>query len=244
MKYIIFLSLLLSSLVADKLTIGAGPYIQTQPYKNTKSITVPSPVLFYDNGIAYIRWTRIGLYFLGESKDEYSWGFSLTALPRPYGYLASDSVALHGMDERKTSWEGGLAFGAKVDKAYIEILAVSDLLNANDAWVIKTEIGYEFKVNNFSFYPSVIAVYQSSNFVNYYYGVKQEEVTTSRSFYHPNADMQYGLQTYIQHPITDGFSFFANFKADLLSSEVTSSPIVDDNFIYSGILSLIYTFEQ
>ncbi len=243
MKYIITFFLLFSSLVADKITIGAGPYIQTQPYKNTQSIILPSPVFFYDNGIAYVRWTRVGLYFFGESKDEYSWGFSFTALPRPYGYSPSDSAVLDGMDERKTSWEGGLAFGAKADKAYIEILAVSDILNSHDTWVVRTEIGYEFTIEKFSFYPSIVAAYQSSNFVNYYYGVKEDEATSDREFYHPDADIMYGTQTYIERPITDKLSLFANIKADLLSLKVTKSPLVDEILIYSGILSLIYTFE-
>ena len=238
--------------MADKITIGAGPYIQTQPYKSTKSITVPSPVafyavpspvIFYDNGIAYIRWTRAGVYFLGEKKNDYSWGFSLTLQPRPFGYEATDSDMLKGMDNRKNSWEGGIAFGAKIDKAYFEIMALNDILNSTDAWILNSEIGYEFKIEKFSFYPSFTAIYQSSNYINYYYGVKENEVTLNRALYSPNAGMQFGVQTYISRPITDNLSLFANIKVDSLSQEATKSPIVGDDYIYSGILSLIYTFE-
>ena len=105
MRYIVILFLLLQTLIADKLTLGAGPYIQSQPYKGVGTIFVPSPVVFFDNGVVYVRWTRIGVYFLGEKKNDFAWGFSLTAEPRPYGYKSSDSTALSGMDERKLTWK-------------------------------------------------------------------------------------------------------------------------------------------
>ncbi|MDA3909426.1 MAG: MipA/OmpV family protein, partial [Sulfurimonas sp.] len=82
MKYILIFLLIFSALEAEdkkqKVTIGAGPYIQTQPYKNVDDIVLSSPVIFFDNGVAYVRWTRAGLYFLGDKQKDYSWGFSLT----------------------------------------------------------------------------------------------------------------------------------------------------------------------
>ena len=100
MKYILILLLLLINLNADekkqKLTIGVGPFIQTQPYKDVDSIILASPVIFYDDGLFYIRWSRAGVYFLGDKQDDYMWGFSLTAQPRTYSFKASDSQALTG----------------------------------------------------------------------------------------------------------------------------------------------------
>ncbi len=243
MKYFIILLSLLSSLFAEKITIGAGPYFQTQPYKNADMLVLPSPVFFYDNGIVYLRWTRAGMYFLGEKKEDYSWGFSLTIQPRPYGYEASDSKDLKGMDQRKDSFEGGLAFVAKADKAYVEVMLLNDILNSTDGWIVSNEIGYKFEAAGFSFYPSLIAVYQSSNFTNYYYGVKQNEVTSNRALYTPDAGFQFGMQTYIARPVSENFSLFANIKADRLSQEAANSPIVDKEYMFSGILSLIYTIE-
>jgi len=119
MRYILIFILLVSTLFAEtkkeNLTIGLGLYMQSQPYKNVDAIILPSPVVFYDNDIFYIRWSRLGLYFLGDKKENYAWGFSLTAQPRTYGY---DDI--YGMENKKNTWEGGLAFSFKYDKAYIE----------------------------------------------------------------------------------------------------------------------------
>ena len=245
MKYILALLLIFSTLNAEekkqKITIGAGPYIQTQPYKNVDDILLPSPVVFFDNGIAYVRWSRAGVYFYGESQDDYAWGFSLTVQPRVYGYTSSD---ISGMDERKNTWEGGLAFSAKTDKAYVEVMLLTDILDRYESWILKTEIGYDFEFANFSLYPSAIIIYQSSDFLNYYYGVKNSEVATSGySAYTPSNGLQIGAQTYIKYPFTKKLSALINLRVDRISKEATSSPIVEEDYIYSGLASLIYTFE-
>lgn len=245
MRYLIILFLLFINLNAEetkqKVTIGFGPYIQTQPYKNVDDIILPSPVIFFDNGLFYIRWSRAGIYFLGEKKEDYSWGFSLTLQPRTYGYESSE---IEGMETRDTTWEGGLAFSAIVDKAYIETMLLTDMFDRYDSWILKTEVGYDFEVANFSFYPSLIVIYQSSDFINYYYGVKSDEAArTSFNEYTPDDGFLLGVQTYIKYPFTEKLSALVNLRADKISDEAANSPLVDEDYIYSGMLSLIYTFE-
>ncbi|EDZ62246.1 MltA-interacting protein MipA [Sulfurimonas gotlandica GD1] len=244
MKYILILLLVFLTLEAQdkkqKITIGAGPFIQTQPYKNVDNIVLPSPVIFFDNGIAYVRWSRAGIYFFGDKQEDYAWGFSLTVQPRVYGYKSSD---INGMDERKNTWEGGLAFSAKTDSSYLEVMLLTDMLDRYESWILKTEIGYDFEFSNFSLYPSLIFIYQSSDFLNYYYGVKKSEELGSRKEYIPNDGLQIGAQTYIKYPFTENFSALINLRVDRISKEATKSPIVDEDYIYSGLLSLIYTFE-
>jgi outer membrane protein len=247
MRYIVILVLFAWTLNAaqakQKVTIGIGPYIQTQPYKDADAIFVPSPVIFFDNALFYIRWSRFGMYFLGAKHENYAWGFSLTAQPRTYGYKASDSKELKGMDERKTTFEGGLAFSASIGNRYIEMMLLSDMFNRYDSWIFKTEIGDEYHAGNFSFYPSLIAIYQSQKFLNYYYGVKASEATAQRAAYTPDDGVLFGAQTYIEYPLTSKLSTLINVRADYIPQTAYASPIVHDKFIYSGLISLIYTFE-
>ncbi|MEA3370079.1 MAG: MipA/OmpV family protein [Campylobacterota bacterium] len=244
MRYFFILALLFLNLTADeekqKVTIGLGPYIQTQPYENVDNILLPSPVIFYDDGLFYVRWSRAGVYFLGSKQDEYAWGFSLTAQPRTYGYEKGE---IEGMDERETTWEGGLAFSAKTDKAYIEIMALTDILDRYDSWILRTEIGYDFEFGKLSLYPSLVFMYQSQDFLDYYYGVTQEEAQRrGETKYSPDDGFLLGAQTYIKYPFTDDLSALINIRADKISQEATNSPIVTEDYIYSGLLSLIYTF--
>ncbi len=122
-------------------------------------------------------------------------------------------------------------------------MALTDILDRHESWILKTEVGYDFEFANFSLYPSLICTYQSSDFLNYYYGVKKSEELGSRKEYIANDGLQIGAQTYIQYPVTKNLSALINLRVDKLSKEATSSPIVDKDYIYSGLLSLIYTFE-
>ncbi len=249
MRYLLFLTLLIFSLHAQetqkkqKVTIGFGPYVQSQPYKNLDPFIVPSPVIFFDNEIFYVRWTRVGIYFLGNKGDDISWAFSLTIRPRIYGYKAEGSQYLQGMDDRDTTFEGGLAFSAIYNKTYIEATLLTDILVRYESWLFTTEIGDEFKLGSLTFYPSLSVAYQSDDFVNYYYGVRAHEATQTRVEFIPGGGWQMAAQTFVEYPLTDKLSALINFRAESLPTSALDSPIVNDSFIYSGIVSLIYTFE-
>lgn len=241
----LFSSLLFAQDAKQEVSIGFGPYIQSQPYKNTSDFILPSPVVFYDNSLFYVRWSRLGMYFLGDRKEDFSWGLSLTAQPRTLGYKASDSAYLAGMDERKNSFEGGLAFSAKYKDTYIENMLLHDLLGYNKSWVNRTELGTKYSIGKVNFYPSVVMLYCSDKFLNYYYGVKENEVNLllNRPAYKPKSGFEYGVQTYIGFPLTKNFSALFNFRYDILPKSAQNSPLVEDNYIYSGLASILYNFE-
>ena len=240
---LLFLLSLWNTLFAEELTLGIGPYFQTQPYKNTAAIVVPSPVVFYDNGIVYARWTRFGIYFYGHKDENLSWGFSLTAQPRPNGYKPSDSSSLQGLDEKQTSFEGGLAYTLYSSGKYLEAMLLTDLLGRYDSYIAKVEIGMKQQVLHASFYPSIIAVYESKKFTDYYYGISAAEAArTPYSPYNPGGGIRFAAQTYINYPLTKRWSAFFNFRVDRLTNNAKNSPIVSDSFVYSGLASLLYTF--
>ncbi len=136
-----------------------------------------------------------------------------------------------------------MALSVQADTTYFEVMALNDLLNATDAWILKAELGDEFIIAELTLYPSVLAIYQSSQYTNYYYGVRESESTLTRRAYKPESGVTFAVQTYISYPLTKKLSTLINLRADLLSNQVSNSPIVEDNFIYSGLLSLIYTLE-
>jgi len=247
MKFFLIFALFLTTVVSaqdeSKITLGLGAYTQSQPYKGCDDLLLPSPVIFFDNGIVYARWSRFGIYFLGEKKKNYAWGFSLTAQPRTLGYKASDSTYLTGMDERKSTLEGGLAFSASYNNSqYIEIMLLADMLHTYNAYVTRVEIGDEYKAGKFTFYPSIVLLYQPRKFIDYYYGVKSSEATATRPAYNPGSGLEYGAQTYIKYPFTKKLSALINLRYDVLANSAQNSPLTDKSYIYSGLASLIYTF--
>lgn len=226
----------------QKVTIGLGPYFQSQPYTGAKALVLPSPVVFYDNSLFYVRWSRLGVYFLGDKQEDFAWGLSLTAQPRTLGYKPSDAPILNGMDERKSSLEGGVALSVKYKNYYLENMLLHDLLGYHKSWLNRTEVGAKYEVGKFEIYPSVVMLYFSDKFMNYYYGVKQNEATPNRPFYQANGGFEFGVQSYFKYPFAGNFSALINLRYDLLPKEAKNSPLTNDNYIYSGLVSVIYTF--
>ena len=148
------------------------------------------------------------------------------------------------MDERKSTLEGGLAFSASYQKTkYIEIMLLADMLQTYNSWILRTEIGDQYTLGDFTFYPSLILLYEPRKFIDYYYGVKSSEATALRQQYSPGSGWQYGAQTYIKYPFTKKLSALINIRYDILPKSAQDSPLTDKNYIYSGLASLIYTFE-
>lgn len=243
MKTVLFLCITFFSLFAEKLTLGLGAYTQTQPYKGVDPLFTPSPVIFYDNSLLYIRWTRGGIYFLGDKTEDLSWGFSLTAQPRPYGYKSSDSSYLAGMQTKKNSLEAGLAFSLQKEKLFFEVMLLSDPLYEKKAYVVQSELGYSFEIGALTLYPGAMLYYHSRAFNEYYYGVGANEAKSQRDLYLPGGAFSFALHSYLSYPLSPKLSVFAQLKAHTLSSEAKKSPLTQDKAIYSSLLSLIYTFD-
>jgi outer membrane protein len=108
---------------------------------------------------------------------------------------------------------------------------------------LKTEIGDQYRFGDFTLYPSLIVMYQSQTFLNYYYGVQDTEATPTRNAYTPSGGWEVGMQTYIHYPLYKNYALLLNLRGDLLPKTAQNSPIVNEKTIYSGLFSIIYKFQ-
>ncbi|MBU0631612.1 MipA/OmpV family protein [bacterium] len=224
------------------LYVGAGAYIQTQPYTGADATVQATPVIFFDNHLFYVRWTRVGMYILGDSSDDLTWGVSLTAQPRPFGYKSSDSKTLNGMN-RDTSYEAGAALDIIYQDTFFNVVFFQDIYNKSNSYIARAEIGQHIAIDDFDFYPSVMAIYHADKFNDYYYGVKQSEATLNRPAYSASSSIDLSFQTYAKYTFTKEWSALLNFRADYLGKAEQNSPIVSDKYMFSGLISAMYRFE-
>jgi MipA family protein len=235
-------TLLFAQGTPDTLYIGAGPYIQTQPYKGASSKITPSPVIFFDNHIFYIRWSRVGVYVAGAAHDNYSWGLSIAAQPRPYGYNSGDSDALKGMSNKSNSIEAGPSLDVKYKSYFFNIAVFHDILDKSNSYMSQLEVGKKISYRALTLYPSFFIIYYADRFNNYYYGVNHNEATLTRPYYKADGGVNYAFETYIKYTLTPKYSLLANLRAEYLNQNIRHSPIVHSHYIYSSLLSVMYKF--
>ena len=218
--------------------LGAGPYIQSQPYEDADAFAVASPVVFFDNRRFYMRWMRLGMYVLGGD----DWGLSVTAQPVPLHYDASDSPVLAGMEDRENSWEAGLAISGENELGFAELSLFHDILGKSKGTKLRLELGKTIKRGRWTLVPSVLAIGFSDNYNDYYYGVSNSEATGLRPAYSAGAGINLAAQAYLMFDITENWHLLGNIRADYLSSEISDSPIVDQDWMLSGMVSVLYSF--
>lgn len=216
--------------------IGAGPYVQSQPYQGADPLLLPTPVIFFDNRLLYVRWTRVGLYVYGKQ----NWGVSITAEPRPWGYQAEDASALRGMAERKPGWEGGLAIGGKNRLGFAELTYFHDLQDNSDGGLLRLEAGTSFSQGRWLHVPSLYIIRYSDAIIDYYYGVSPRESTAQRPAYDAQAAVNIALQYFFLYEMNRRWNLSANTRVDYLAPEITDSPLVDDRWMASAMVSLLY----
>lgn len=218
--------------------VGLGPYLQSQPYANADPIVVPSPVIFFDNRLFYVRWTRFGMYFYGKQ----NWGLSLTVQPRPWGYQAEDSPQLAGMAERQSAWEGGIALGGRNRLGFAELTYFHDLEDKSNGALLRVEAGKTITGGRWFHVPSIYIIRYNQPMIDYYYGVRQTESTAQRPAYTPGAAVNAALQHFLMYEMNRYWYLCANARIDYLAPEIRHSPLVDDQWMVSAMVSVLYKF--
>ena len=242
---LIFATLTSAALAEDELPadlrdfyIGGGAYIQTQPYEGHDPLVVPTPVLFADNRLFYVRWTRVGMYVFGQQ----NWGVSITAQPRPFGYKSGNAAVLNGMSKREPSWEAGMAIGGEFGDSFAELTWFHDVGNKSNGSLLRFELGRFFKTGKWTIVPSVFAIRYDNSFNDYYYGVRTDESTLLRPIYIASAGYNFAAQSYFKYSYNEHWHFLGNLRGDLLASTIEKSPLVGSPYMLSGLISIIYSF--
>lgn len=218
--------------------LGLGVGTRRSPYAGADDETSVLPILTYDSARFKLAGTTLD-WKLGKAGD-----FSFTARARydmRSGYKAKDSDELFGMDERKAGlWLGGhMAWSTDFAKISAELMKATGNSKGLQA---KLGIDRDFHAGNFIFTPRADVVWQDKKYVNYYYGVRPEEVTASRSAYEGKStvNFEFGLRT--AYIIDKHQSVFLDLSATTLGSKIKNSPIVDQKTLPAVAVGYLYRF--
>ena len=159
------------------------------------------------------------------------------------GYQASKSSYLTGMQSRKgaifvgaaTTWDAGFA-----DISFDYLADVSGNSKGSEL-----QLGIEHSFNferKFQVTPHASIVRQDAKLVDYYYGVRASEATTTRPEYRGKSTTETEFGVRFGYLMTPKQKLLVDVSDEHFGSGITNSPIVDKKTTPKFLLGYLYSF--
>lgn len=219
-------------------SIGIGAFSSPRPYVGAENSQIVAPLIEVTYKKLYVQGIQAGYHFFNTGK------FSLDARAGIVfnGLDPEDSDFLEGMNKRRSTIEGGFVFDWKPGKYRLSTAAYTDLLGRSYGQQASTDFSRTWTFNRYQwgFTPSIGVVWQSSNFIDYYYGVTPEEARPGRPPFQGHSVINFRSSLL-------GF-FFVNLRLRVvgliriqrLDNEILDSPIVDQQRGIFGLVGITY----
>lgn len=228
--------------IGGELSIGAGVLVESDIYKGTDTETGAAVFFRYENGnleiqtsdaleIAYTFYRTGGLMLSAKSAVFFG-----------AGYDVDESSFLTGMDELDTFYSAGLSAQWDLNGWELGFEVLQDISGEHDGREIELSVAKTWTAASFEFTPSISLSWMSSDMVDYLYGVSTSEARVDRPAYSPGGSYEAELELMIQRPLFADFTAVGIAAISTFGSEITDSPIVDEDYATQFVLGVIYHF--
>ncbi|WP_404394028.1 MipA/OmpV family protein [Pseudoalteromonas phenolica] len=212
---------------------GIGLGLSQEIYKGYNRRVIPLPILGYrgEKLSVYGPFVSYELLELGDVELE------VQASPRFQGFDESDSDIFLGMEERDFSMDLGAYLKYERDNWKLSVGFLRDIFNKSDGLELKAKIAKAYKFGPIFFEPNLSISHLDKNHVDYYYGVRDFEVTQSRALYQGDSAINQSIGFSVSTPIF--FGGFTQLAIDytMFDSSITDSPLVErDNNLSMRLL--------
>jgi outer membrane protein len=231
-KFIVCLTLFISlSSFANKprdtsgFLYGVGLSTNKEIYKGYNRRNIILPIIGYRGE----KLNVYGPFVTYDVKEISDVKFLVQIAPRFQGYEEEDSYIFNGMADRKISMDAGIGLKYQKNDWKLSFSSMFDILNRSNGIELTSAIAHTFRFGPVFVEPRVVLSYLDSNHVDYYYGVRQEEVNANRVEYIGKSGMNTGFGISISTPILLGGFTQLNLQQTWFATEITDSPLVENH---------------
>ena len=211
---------------------GFGVGINQEIYRGYKRRVIPLPLLGY-RGEKLSVYGPFVSYELAQANDV---SLSAKLAPRFAGYDDGDSDVFVGM-KRKSSLDAGLGLQYKIDNWTLDTEALTDVLGNSNGQELNLKFSYGLRFGPLQVSPEVGVSYSSSKLVNYYYGVRETEVTAERPAYRADAAVNYHTGIALSTPVLFGGMTRLGVQYHWYDNSIANSPLTDRDSGVSAFLA-------
>jgi outer membrane protein len=226
----------------DLFMAGAAAIITQNPHKGVGTESHVIPMFLYSRDRFSLYGPMASYTFLVSEGGE------IRGLGRMRfeGYEDDDSSFLRGMDDREWTLELGGALSKAFDWGELAAACTADILGEHEGYELRLSYSYDFRaafnIPDLMLTPNIGVNYRSRQLNDYYYGVRAAEATALRPQYHVGDST--GLLTGVRanYRLAENWSLMGMVSLQWLGDEITDSPIVDEHYMASFLLGIMYQF--
>lgn len=169
--------------------------------------------------------------------------FNARLSPRFGGFDESDSDIFEGMEDREFSMDVGLGMTYERNDWKIEAAGLRDLLDRSNGRELSLQLGRAFRLGSVFIEPTVGLSYLDRRHVDYYYGVDESEVASSRPAYDGKSarNTELGIN-FVSRSLLGGLTRIS-IENTWYDSAISDSPLTDADSSLSLIISFAKFFK-
>lgn len=205
--------------------VGAGAAYSNDLYKGQDKNWAPMLNFGYHGEDFNADFGGVNYRFFGNNDDL----LNLSAYLGTSGlmYEAKDADVLKGMSDRKLSLDMGLNADVKLGDGTVSTFYQHDVSGRYKGFLTGVKYAHVIELGSVDFVPFAGVTYQSKDYVDYYFGVRDKEQTATRKAYKGDGTFSYGAGYQLVVPITKNLEVTQSAAYSRLGSEISDSPLVD-----------------
>ncbi len=223
-----------------RIGVGVGVIFRSSPYRDYNgAVSQVIPAITYNGDRLQIFGPQLAFGVAGSGKLR----LAATGRYRIGVYDEDDSDFLQGMGDRDDTFMAGLAIQANLPGGLdLSASYEHDVLDNIGGGEARLELGKSLQTGVFRFSPSITFNWTSSEISNYDFGVTDSQATAERPAYYLDdvVSIEAGLGVFVE--VTRDWLVIVSLAAESLSSDVTDSPIVSEDYVIKGFAAVNYVF--
>ena len=168
------------------------------------------------------------------------WELGLLGRVQTLGLGSDDAPELRGLEDRDWTLELAPMIGYRGWPVHIDLKTYADILGRHSGLVSQLSFSLPYEWSRGYVVPSIQAIQYDSDFTNYYYGVSPSESGPLRSAYQADDALNTVLKVRWGYALTDKWLLSGSIGVEFLDSEISNSPIVDQDSLWSGNIGVAY----
>jgi outer membrane protein len=222
-------------------SIGAAVLFDKDGYRGVGTETLVLPGVSIQNKWVNLFGPQLDLRLIGN--EDRSWWIGPRIEYRFDGYEQNDGAIFSGMASRKGGvfygLSGSIELGGDFELEADYVKAASREAGFDRGAVASLQLSRTYRSGSWSFAPRIGLEYQSSRYVDYYYGVRLGEATTARPAYTGKSTWSSELGLLVRWQASPRQFLFANLNYERYAREIRNSPLIDA----SGIPQLVLGYQ-